>query len=179
MTSFVSAILKRAESGLIGLGLSVIVMITGVNQASAIELLQPELSPALEARYQAMAGELRCLVCQNQTLADSGAGLARDLKREVRERLKRGMSDEQIIQYLTDRYGDFILYSPPLKSSTLLLWFGPLLLSVAATVVLLRRALAGRNAAATPRAGGDGQRPMADLQSRGDRHAETIQGDRP
>src|SRR3954469_10270442 len=81
--------------------------------------------PALEARMLAITGELRCLVCQNQTIADSHADLAQDLREEVREMLKRGQSAEQIRRYMTDRYGDFILYRPPLKASTVVLWLGP------------------------------------------------------
>jgi cytochrome c-type biogenesis protein CcmH len=81
--------------------------------------------PALEARMQRIAAELRCLVCQNQTIADSNAALAEDLRREVRDQLRRGASDEQIVQYMTDRYGDFVRYRPPFKASTLVLWVGP------------------------------------------------------
>jgi cytochrome c-type biogenesis protein CcmH len=100
--------------------------------------------PALEARMLAITGELRCLVCQNQTIADSHADLAVDLRQEVREMLKRGQTDEQIRHYMTDRYGDFILYRPPLKATTAVLWLGPaLLLAIALAalaVVLARRA---------------------------------------
>ena len=84
--------------------------------------------PALEARMLRVAAELRCLVCQNQTIADSHAGLAEDLRREIREQLQRGASDAQVVQYMTDRYGDFIRYRPPLNSSTALLWIGPAVL---------------------------------------------------
>ena len=100
--------------------------------------------PALEARMLAITGELRCLVCQNQTIADSHADLAVDLRQQVREQIKGGMSDEQIRRYMTDRYGDFVLYRPPLKPTTLVLWLGPGLLLVLAlillTVVIARRA---------------------------------------
>ena len=93
--------------------------------------------PALEARMLAIAGELRCLVCQNQTIADSHAGLADDLRRELREMVGRGDSDEQIVKYMTDRYGDFVLYRPPLKPTTALLWFGPAALLVGGLTTLL------------------------------------------
>ena len=100
--------------------------------------------PALEARMLAITGELRCLVCQNQTIADSHADLAVDLRQEVREMLKRGQTADQIRRYMTDRYGDFILYRPPLKAATAVLWLGPaLLLAIALAalaVVLSRRA---------------------------------------
>lgn len=98
--------------------------------------------PALEARVLAIAAELRCLVCQNQTIADSNAELAVDLRRQVREMLSSGKSQAEIYSYMTDRYGDFVLYRPPLKGSTALLWFGPALLMVAGVgtlVLILRR----------------------------------------
>ena len=98
--------------------------------------------PVLEARMTAVASELRCLVCQNQTIADSHAALAVDLRQQVREMIQRGDSDAQIIDYMTARYGDFVLYRPPLKATTVLLWFGPalmLLIGSVVLVVLLRR----------------------------------------
>ncbi len=84
--------------------------------------------PALEARMIEITSELRCLVCQNQTIADSHADLAVDLREEVRELLQRGQTRQQILDYMTARYGDFVLYRPPVKTTTWLLWFGPLLL---------------------------------------------------
>jgi cytochrome c-type biogenesis protein CcmH len=98
--------------------------------------------PVLEARLVRITGELRCLVCQNQTIADSHAGLAIDLRNQVREMIKRGDTDAQIIDYMTARYGDFVLYRPPLKATTALLWFGPmgmLLVGAAALLIVLRR----------------------------------------
>ena len=98
--------------------------------------------PVLEAQVLDITGELRCLVCQNQTIADSHADLAVDLRRQVREMLRRGESREQIVAYMTARYGDFVLYRPPLKPTTFLLWFGPGLLLVgglAVLIVVLRR----------------------------------------
>ena len=100
------------------------------------------LDPALDARVVAIASELRCLVCQNQTIADSHAELAVDLRNQVREQLQQGQSEQQIIDYMTARYGDFVLYRPPVKSTTALLWFGPgllLLVSLAILVSVLRR----------------------------------------
>lgn len=84
--------------------------------------------PVLEKRMIGLAEKLRCLVCQNESLASSHSELAEDLRREVREQMAKGMSDEQIIDYLVARYGDFVLYQPRVKASTLLLWFGPFLL---------------------------------------------------
>lgn len=94
-------------------------------------------NPELEKRMIVLAEKLRCLVCQNESLASSRADLAEDLRREVREQMQKGMSDEQIIDYLVSRYGDFVLYEPPLKSYTLLLWFGPFALLVVAALGLL------------------------------------------
>lgn len=87
-------------------------------------------NPEQEARMMAIASELRCLVCQNQTIADSHAGLAIDLRQQIREQLQQGKSDQQIRDYMTARYGNFILYRPPVENNTLLLWFGPGLLAV-------------------------------------------------
>ena len=96
----------------------------------------------VEAQVQRLSEELRCLVCQNQTIADSHAELAQDLKQEIREMAAKGMSDQAIIDYLVARYGDFVRYRPPLKASTLLLWLGPFALMLAGAiglVVMLRR----------------------------------------
>lgn len=98
--------------------------------------------PAVEARLKQLAGELRCLVCQNQTLADSNAPLAEDLRREVRGMIVKDMSDREIVDFLVSRYGDFVLYRPPLKTTTMLLWAGPFVLLVGggiALAVTLRR----------------------------------------
>ena len=103
---------------------------------AAREALPEAADPALEARMVKIASELRCLVCQNQTIADSHADLAVDLHREVREQLKRGKSDGEIIDYMTARYGDFVLYRPPFKATTVLLWLGPALMLVLGAIVL-------------------------------------------
>ena len=98
--------------------------------------------PALEARMLAITAELRCLVCQNQTIADSHADLAVDLREQVREMLGKGRSDAEIVKYMTDRYGDFVLYRPPVKPTTLVLWYGPGVLLVgglATLIIVLRR----------------------------------------
>ncbi|TAJ78730.1 MAG: cytochrome c-type biogenesis protein CcmH [Gallionellaceae bacterium] len=96
--------------------------------ASAGEAKDLAADPVLEKRMIGLAEKLRCLVCQNESLASSHAELAEDLRREVREQMAKGMSDREIIDYLVARYGDFVLYEPPVKSYTLLLWFGPFVL---------------------------------------------------
>ncbi len=92
--------------------------------------------PVLEARMMRISSELRCLVCQNQTIADSHAGLAVDLRQQVREMLQKGQSEQQILDYMTARYGDFVLYRPPFKATTALLWVGPGVMVVAGLVIL-------------------------------------------
>src|SRR6266699_4713168 len=99
---------------------------------------KPAEDPQIEQRMRALTEQLRCLVCQNETLADSRADLAEDLRKEIREQMKAGKSDREIIAFLTQRYGDFVLYKPPVKSTTYLLWFGPFVLLFAGTGVLYR-----------------------------------------
>lgn len=115
--------------------------------------------PALEARVMRLAEELRCLVCQNQTIADSNAPLAVDLRNQVREMLAAGRSEREVVVYMVERYGDFVLYRPPVKGTTLLLWIGPVLLMLGSLVFLVRQIraqhdepLAGADAAAARRA---------------------------
>jgi cytochrome c-type biogenesis protein CcmH len=99
---------------------------------------QPVEDPQIEQRMQALTQQLRCLVCQNETLADSRADLAEDLRKEIREQMKAGKSDQEIIAFLTQRYGDFVLYNPPVKATTYLLWFGPFVLLFGGTLLLYR-----------------------------------------
>jgi cytochrome c-type biogenesis protein CcmH len=120
--------------------LLIILLIPGL--AAAEEARPLADNPQVEARLKTLAVELRCLVCQNQTLADSNAPLAEDLRREVREMIAKDMSDREIIDFLVQRYGDFVLYRPPWKASTTLLWLGPFLLLIAgatALVLVLRK----------------------------------------
>ena len=114
---------QRLISFLLAVGF--IVLLATAQPVRAKEATPAAEDPVLEARMMRIAAELRCLVCQNQTIADSSAGLAVDLRNQVREMLTRGENDKQIIDYMTARYGDFVLYRPPLKSTTALLWFGP------------------------------------------------------
>ena len=94
----------------------------------AVQAPSPAPDPILEKRVLAIAEELRCLVCQNQTIADSDAALAVDLREQVREKLAQGLSDRDVTNFMVERYGDFVLYRPPVKTTTWLLWFGPFLL---------------------------------------------------
>ncbi|HEV3020646.1 MAG TPA: cytochrome c-type biogenesis protein [Burkholderiaceae bacterium] len=113
-----------------------LVLLTLALCAAGREAVPVGQDPAIERRMMTLAQELRCLVCQNQTLADSQAPLAADLRQEIRELMQKGQSDEQVKQYLVARYGDFVLYRPPLKSQTWLLWFGPGVLLVGGLTAL-------------------------------------------
>lgn len=94
--------------------------------------------PKKEARFKQLSEELRCLVCQNQTLADSNSGLAMDLRKELYNQIQRNASDKEIKNFMVSRYGDFVLYKPPVKATTYLLWFGPFILVILALFILLR-----------------------------------------
>lgn len=106
-------------------------------------------TPEQQADYEYLTNELRCLVCQNQTIADSNAELATDLRRQVQEMLAQGKSREDIVQFMTDRYGDFVLYNPPLKTKTLLLWLGPVLFLAAGLIAVYLFVRRKKNAAVT------------------------------
>lgn len=119
--------------------LVVVMMLLAAAPAWPTEAAPAAENPAIEQQMAAIASELRCLVCQNQTLADSDAPLAVDLRNQIRDQLKQGRGAREIMDYMVERYGDFVLYRPPVKATTLLLWFGPLLLLVIGLLVLFRR----------------------------------------
>jgi len=127
-------------------GLAFLLLAATAPWAFAKEAVPAAVDPALEQRVMAVSAELRCLVCQNQTIADSSAPLAEDLRNQVREKIRQGASDSEIVDYMVARYGDFVRYRPPFKLTTALLWFGPLLLLAAGFVVLVRRVLHRRAA---------------------------------
>jgi len=108
-----------------------------------------EDDPLTAKREVELASKLRCLVCQNQSIADSHASLAVDLRRQIREQIAAGKSDAEIVNFMTDRYGDFVLYQPPFKATTLLLWLGPLLLLALGALVVVR-VVRGRRQAGPP-----------------------------
>lgn len=119
--------------------LACLAVVSGIGLSGVHTWAEPEAAEAeLDRRVYLFSKEVRCLVCQNETLADSRAGLALDLRREIREQMKAGKSDEQIAAFLTERYGDFVLYRPPLKPSTYLLWFGPFVLLAGGLAALYR-----------------------------------------
>jgi len=111
---------------------------------SAQAISPVNVDPLVEKRLQALSKDLRCLVCQNQSLADSNSGLAGDLRNEVREMILQGHSDKEISDFLVTRYGDFVLYKPPLRGTTLLLWLGPAIMLLIGLWVLYRQLLRHR-----------------------------------
>ena len=113
-------------------------LLAGPPTARAADAVPTEMDPVSAARAVKLAEKLRCLVCQNQSIADSNASLADDLRRQIREQIAAGRSDDQIVDYMVNRYGDFVLYQPPLKATTVLLWAGPALLLVGGFAVLVR-----------------------------------------
>ncbi len=118
--------------------LTLLLMLYSLPLYAAIEAYQFD-TPEMEADYNQLIYELRCLVCQNQNLADSDADLAKDLRRETYEMLQQGKSQQQVIDFMVARYGDFVLYRPQFKTSTYLLWLGPFLLLVIVLVIVVRR----------------------------------------
>jgi len=116
--------------------------------AIASEAVPTDLDRVQQKRAVELSENLRCLVCQNQTIADSNAELAQDLRRQVREQIAQGRSDKEIVAFMVQRYGDFVLYNPPVKATTLLLWFGPALLLFAGIAILFRNVRVRRKAAA-------------------------------
>jgi cytochrome c-type biogenesis protein CcmH len=119
---------------------ALLLTIAAATPADAIEPQEQLTDPALEARARELGQQLRCLVCQNQSIDDSNADLARDLRTIVRERLKVGDSNDQVLSFVTARYGDYVLLLPPLRPGTLALWFGPVVvLFVAIASLFLRR----------------------------------------
>ncbi|MGE5624242.1 MAG: cytochrome c-type biogenesis protein CcmH [Bacillota bacterium] len=122
--------------------LPLVVFMAGFAPAYAIDSEPPLPNAAEQARYEALIHVFRCLVCQNETIADSDADLAADLRRQVHDMVAAGKSDAEIRAYLVDRYGNFVLYQPPLQASTWLLWGGPFLLllgGVAVVVTVVKR----------------------------------------
>ncbi len=112
-----------------------VVMLFAPVHAAAMDVLQFK-DRAEEQRFQNLARQLRCLVCQNESLADSSADLAKDLRLEVFEQMRQGKSDDEIKSYLTARYSDFVLYNPPLRPGTAVLWFGPLAVLLAGAIIV-------------------------------------------
>jgi len=114
-------------------------MLVGISAAGAVDPDERLADPALESRARALSAELRCMVCQNQSIDDSDAALAKDLRVLVRERIQSGDSDDEVIEYVVARYGEFVLLRPPFNSRTLFLWFAPVLLLLGVGVYVWTR----------------------------------------
>jgi cytochrome c-type biogenesis protein CcmH len=140
-------------------------LLVAASGALAVDAPPASEDPALEKRVMQLAEELRCLVCQNQTIADSHAELAVDLRNQVRDMLREGKSDQEIKDYMVQRYGDFVLYRPPVKATTTLLWVGPFALLIGGLAFLLfkLRQRARRQVAETTELSEADHRKAADL----------------
>jgi cytochrome c-type biogenesis protein CcmH len=138
--SLVSGLI-RAQGALLSVLLATFLVFAGVAHAQAIEPM-PFANHTQELRFQHLTQQLRCPMCQNETLADSNAPIARDLRNQIFQMMQQGKSDDEIKQYLVARYSDFVLYDPPLTTGTWLLWFGPLLIllgGAGAVLVAIRK----------------------------------------
>jgi len=123
---------------LLYMSLTVLVLLAGVQSAVAKDAVPMSEDPEMEAIVNEISDELRCLVCQNQTIADSHAELAVDLKNQVRDMVKAGKTQDDIVDFMVERYGDFVRYRPPVKPSTYLLWVGPFILLFVGIALLMR-----------------------------------------
>jgi len=141
----------------------------------AKEAVPMAADPQIEKRLMVLSENLRCLVCQNQALSGSDSDFAKDLRREMRDMMKEGKSDQEIIDFLVQRFGDFILFNPPVKSYTLLLWLGPLLLLLlgATTLLLVLRRRGSAANVAAPLSAADHQRAEALLRGLDDQGDKT------
>jgi cytochrome c-type biogenesis protein CcmH len=128
--------------------------------AAIADATPTELDPVSAKRAVDISAQLRCLVCQNQSIAESNAELAVDLRRQVNEQIKAGKSDREIVDFMVDRYGAFVLYKPPFNATTILLWLGPLVLALAAVAVFVRT-LRARNRVMVERPLTDAERAEA------------------
>lgn len=120
------------------LAIALLATSSAASLACAAEAVPTAQDPVAQSRAVRLSEQLRCLVCQNQTIAESNADLALDLRQQIREQIAQGKSDDDIIRYMVNRYGDFVLYKPPFKTTTLLLWLGPALLLAIGVGVLVR-----------------------------------------
>ncbi len=161
-------------SGVLALVMCMVMALPAIGtQAHAAQAVPLADDPEMQARMKRLEYELRCLVCQAESIAESHSEFAQDIRREVARMMKEGMSDQEIRQFLVDRYGDFILFRPPVKSTTMLLWAGPLLLLsigvVVIGVILLRRR---RTEAGAPRLSEEDHRRASALLTAGEGKGE-------
>ena len=137
-----SFVVSRQPSNIKGLIILFLLFLLVPSVGWSKEAIPVAEDPEIEKRMLALTMDLRCLVCQNESIADSRADFSNDIRREIREQIKANKTDPEIIQFLVDRYGDFVLYNPPMKPTTMLLWFGPIALFIVgfgSLIVYLRR----------------------------------------
>jgi cytochrome c-type biogenesis protein CcmH len=154
-----------------GKALALALLLLFGGSAWAKEAAPAAADPELEQRVMAIAAELRCLVCQNQSIAESDSDLAKDLRDQVREQLRQGQGERDVVGYMVARYGDFVLWRPPFKPATLLLWFGPLLLLAAGLGALYFRLVRERDAGETELSDAERARAARMLEFRSDKEA--------
>ena len=139
---FYSFVVPRQLSSIKGLVILLFLLLIIPSAGWSKEAIPVAEDPEVEKRMLALTMDLRCLVCQNESIADSRADFSNDIRREIREQIKADKTDQEIVQFLVDRYGDFVLYNPPMKPTTIFLWFGPILLFIigfGSLIVYLRR----------------------------------------
>jgi len=137
-----SFVVSRQFNGIKGLFIIFFLFLLIPSVGCSKEAVPVAEDPVIEKRMLALTMDLRCLVCQNESIADSRADFSNDIRREIREQIKANKTDQEIVQFLVDRYGDFVLYNPPMKPTTILLWFGPLILFIiglGSLIIYLRR----------------------------------------
>ena len=135
-------VISRQSNGIKGLFFILFLFLITPLVGWSKEAIPVAEDPIIEKRMLALTMDLRCLVCQNESIADSRADFSNDIRREIREQIKANKTDQEIVQFLVDRYGDFVLYNPPMKPTTILLWFGPailFLIGLGSLIVYLRR----------------------------------------
>ena len=127
---FYSFVVPRQLSSIKGLVILLFLLLIIPSAGWSKEAIPVAEDPEVEKRMLALTMDLRCLVCQNESIADSRADFSNDIRREIREQIKADKTDQEIVQFLVDRYGDFVLYNPPMKPTTIFLWFGPIVLFI-------------------------------------------------
>lgn len=135
-------VVSRQFNGIKGLAFILFLVLIIPSAGWSKEAVPVAEDPVIEKRMLALTMDLRCLVCQNESIADSRADFSNDIRREIREQIKANKTDQEIVQFLVDRYGDFVLYNPPMKPTTILLWFGPVILFIiglGSLIVYLKR----------------------------------------
>lgn len=135
-------VVSRQSNGIKGLFFILFLFLITPSVGWSKEAIPVAEDPIIEKRMLALTMDLRCLVCQNESIADSRADFSNDIRREIREQIKANKTDQEIVQFLVDRYGDFVLYNPPMKPTTILLWFGPVILfliGLGSLIVYLKR----------------------------------------